>query len=238
MDVLQDLRFDEVLADHRQRWPDHLAVVDSGLHLSYRELAERVNALAAALRASGFAAGDRLLWAGDGSARLVESLLAVARLGGVCCPVSARQPEDMLAAILDDCTPAVVVSDGPRPPVAARLRDSWWIPADGVGGYEDVVRAHRRSPPVAETGVPDAPLLLLYAAVPGRPVGLQVSRNAVLHEVSDAALRANTGGSARRPVHGPMHSIAAVVAALAAILSGTTLVLPASPVSHETLLEL
>lgn len=238
MDVVRDLRFDDVLADHRLRRPDHVAVVDGGVHVSYRELAERVDALAAALRARGFATGDRLLWIGNGSFRLVEGFLAVARLGGVCCPVGGRQPDDALAAVLDDCAPAIVVSDGPLP-ARARGGDAWWIPADGVGGYEAVVRAHRCARSVAEVGNPDAPLLMLYAPIPGRrPVGLQVSRGTLLQEIAASALRANTDSRHSRAVHGPLHSIAALVSALAAILAGATLVLSPSPSVPRTLLEL
>lgn len=239
MDVLQDLRFDDVLADHRLRRPDNVAVIDGGTKVCYRELAERVDALAAALSAIGFAAGDRLLWVGDGSFRLVECFLAVARLGGVCCPVGGRRTDDALAAVLDDCDPAVVVTDGPPRSVSQRQGGAWWIPASGVDGYEALVDAHRCAPAVAEVAHPDAPLLMLYAETPGRrPIGLQVCRGAFTHEIVDAALGTNTGGAHGRPVRGPLHSIGALVSSLAAILSGATLVLSGSPSVPRTLLEL
>lgn len=238
MDVIRDLRFDEVLADHRQWRPDHIALMDGDVHLSYRELAERVDALAAALRARGFGAGDRLLWIGDGSFRLIEGFLAVARLGGVCCPVSGRLPDDTLAAVLDDCAPAVVTSARP-PRFAARRGNPWWMPMHGVAGYEAVVRAHRHAPSVPEVGAPDAPLLLLYPAVPTRRlVGLQVARCTLLHEVAAGALGANSTGPHRRAVHGPLHSIGPLVSALAALLAGATLVLSGAPSVPRTLLEL
>lgn len=237
MDVVRDLRFDDVLADHRLRRPDHVAVVDGFVHVSYRELAERVDALAAALSGRGFAAGDRLLWLGGGSFRLVECFLAVALLGGVCCPVGGRRPDEELAAILDDCDPEVVVSAGRPATAMGGASRAWWLPADD--GYEAVVAAHPHASTVADTGSPHAPLLMLYAPISGRrPVGLQVSRGTLLHEIAAAALRANTESPHYREVRGQPHSLVALVSSLAAILAGATLVLSSSPSVPRTLLEL
>lgn len=218
MDLVRDLRLDDVLADHRRHLADRPAVVDDDVTMTYRELADRVDALSAALRARGVAEGDRLVWLGGDSARLLECFLASARLGATFCPVTPRQPRAALDAILDDCAPAVVVGGG----------------RDDHDEYESTLRAHRGRPPVAETATPDSPLLLLYTVLGGRAVGMQIPRATVLHEAVDAALRADTSPAAR----GPLHHIAHLISALAAILAGTTVVVSASRPAPRTLLEL
>lgn len=215
MDLVQDLRLDEVLADHRHNLADRPAVVDDDATLTYRELADRVDALAAALHARGVAAGDRVVWLGGGSARLLECFLASAGVGAVFCPVEPGQPQATLDAILDDCAPAVIVRAG----------------RDDHDEYEATLRAHRNVPPAPEVAVPDAPLLLLYTVLGRRAVGMQIPRATVLHEAVDVALR---GTQAR----GALHHIAPLIAALAAILAGTTVVASASLPIPRTLLEL
>lgn len=218
MDLVRDLRLDDVLADHRRHLADRPAVVDDVVTLTYRELADRVDALAAALHARGVAEGDRLVWLGGDSARLLECFLASARLGAAFCPVSPGQPRAALDAILGDCAPAVVVGAG----------------RDDRDQYESALVAHRDKPPVAETAAPDTPLLLLYTMLAGRAVGMQIPRATVLREAVDAALRANTSPVVR----GSLHHIAPLIAALAAILAGTTVVVPASLPTPRALLEL
>jgi acyl-coenzyme A synthetase/AMP-(fatty) acid ligase len=214
MDLIRELRFDEVLDDHRRRLGDRSAVVDGDMALTYRELAERVDAVTRRLHHRGFGAGDRLAWVG-GSFRLPECFLATARLGGVFCPVSAQQPSEVLDAILDDCRPAVVIGG-----------DS--------ASYEAALTTHRDAPPVAEAVSPDAPLLLLYTMLGDRAVGMQVPRATLLQEAVEVALR----GSRPSRVAGPLHHIGPLVSALAAIIAGTTVVVSATPAVLRTLLEL
>lgn len=221
MDLLRDLRLDDVLADHRRQLADRPAVVGDDVTLTYRELAGRVDALSAALSARGVAAGDRLVWLGGDSARLPECLLASARLGAAFCPVSPRQPRATLNAILEDCAPAVVVGGG----------------RDDRVEYESTLMAYRGMPPVAETAAPGTPLLLMYTMLGGRPVGMQIPRATVLHEAVGVALRGNTGH--RVPaVCGTPHHIGDLISALAAILAGTPIVFSASRPAPRTLLEL
>ena len=47
--------------------------------------------------------GDRLLWLGQNCHRLLEGLLAAAKLGAVFCPANWRQSADEFAFVIDDC---------------------------------------------------------------------------------------------------------------------------------------
>ena len=109
MDALRQHTLGDTLREHARSRPDTLGAVDGATRLTYPALDERVNRLASALRATGFGSGDRVLWVGQNSFRLLECLLAAAKVGGVCCPVNWRQSPDELAFVIDDVAPTLVV---------------------------------------------------------------------------------------------------------------------------------
>ena len=98
MDVLHGLTFADVLREQRRTRPEQLAVIDGDfardVRLTYAELDERANRLASALAAAGVGHGDRILWLGQNSFRVLETLAAAAKLGAMFCPANWRQSTD------------------------------------------------------------------------------------------------------------------------------------------------
>src|SRR5690554_1737642 len=80
----------DVLREHRRARPDLVAVVDGEVRLTWKELDSRVNRLARGLAAHGVGEGERVLWLGQSSFRILESLLAAAKFGAVFCPANWR----------------------------------------------------------------------------------------------------------------------------------------------------
>jgi fatty-acyl-CoA synthase len=64
------------------RHPDDLAIIDEQGELTWRELDDRVNALASAWRDEGFSAGDGVALLARNHRGLIEALFAGAKLGG------------------------------------------------------------------------------------------------------------------------------------------------------------
>src|SRR2546427_628568 len=89
--------------------PGQVALVDGALRLTYPQVDARVNQLANALRDEGVGGGDRILWLGQNSFRLIECLLAASKLGAYFCAANWRQSAEELAFVLDDLSPALVV---------------------------------------------------------------------------------------------------------------------------------
>src|SRR6478672_9308959 len=102
MDALHGLSLADVLREHRRSWPARTAVVDGDIRLTYRELDDRVTRLAHVLATVGVGPGDRTLWLGQNSFRVLELLLAAAKLGAWCCPANWRQSVDELAFAIED----------------------------------------------------------------------------------------------------------------------------------------
>ena len=182
----------EVLDEHSRRWPGRVAMVDGDTRVGFPEMAERVRRLAAGFEAAGVAPGERVLWLGQNSFRLLETLLACARLGAMCCPANWRASTSETAFVIDDLTPRVIVWQveevGERVTEARSIASTsgaaTWICHDrddtGDPSYEAFLAA---APDSASEVVsdPDASLLLLYtAAFSGRPAAAMLSHRALL----------------------------------------------------------
>lgn len=76
------------------------AVVRGDRELSYAELRRRVATAAAALRQAGCAPGERVAILAPNSPDYLVWLLALLRLGAVCCPMNTRLPNRTVADLL------------------------------------------------------------------------------------------------------------------------------------------
>ena len=97
----------DVFADRVASYRGRVAVVDGGRRFTYEELSERVGRLARLLSDEDVKVGDRIVWHGQNSFRVIELLLASARVGAVFCPLNWRMPDDELEFCIEDLDPAV-----------------------------------------------------------------------------------------------------------------------------------
>ncbi|TQL48472.1 fatty-acyl-CoA synthase [Homoserinimonas aerilata] len=89
--------------------PARVAVDDRGVVVTYRELDERAEALAARLRAAGYGVGDRIATLTGNSADQVVLFFACAKAGLVLVPLSWRLSPRELAEQLQQADPAVLL---------------------------------------------------------------------------------------------------------------------------------
>ncbi len=227
MNPLHSLTLGDLLREHRRGWPLATAVVDGDVRLTYPELDDRVNRLASALAAKGVGTGDRLLWLGQNSFRVQESLLAAAKLGAVLCVANWRQSAAELRFVLDDLAPAAVLWQ-PMDAVT-EVREgatSLWI-ADGTE-YEEFVAAGSAEDPDTDVD-PESPVLALYtAAFDGTPNAALLSHSALIgHSTSLALARQMEPGFAYL-ASGPLFHVGTMMFCLATFcLGGRTVFLPA-----------
>ena len=190
MDPLHAITLGDVLRELGRSHPGRTAVVDGEVRLTFDELDARVDRLAAALAARGVGPGGRLLWLGQNSFRVLELLLAAARLGAVLCPANWRQSVDELVFVIDDVDPTVVVWQeaevGERVRAALEASGGRFLAVrhdadpDAPDAYETLVAGRDASPPQVEVD-PASPVLMLYtAAFTGRPNGALISHTAIV----------------------------------------------------------
>ncbi|MFC4584514.1 AMP-binding protein [Sphaerisporangium corydalis] len=219
MSTVHRLTLADVLAEHARARPLVTAVVDGDVRLTYPALDARVTRLAGALAAEGVGEGDRVLWLGQNSHRVLELLLAAARIGAVLCPANWRQAPDELAFVLSDLTPKVVVWERSEAVEAVRPEGARWLLSGDE--YERFLAGGA----ALETDFGDdaAPVLALYtAAFDGRPNAALLGHAAlVAHAASLLHVRQMEPGFTFL-TSGPLFHVGTMMFCLATLLAGGT----------------
>ena len=220
----------DLLREHARSLPAKTALVCADHRHGYAALDARVNRLANALAERGFRAGDGVLWLGQNCHRLLEGLLAAAKLGGRFCPVNWRQSPDELAFVLADAAPRAVlwqeaeIGDAVRQARKQAGGDALWIQHDGAdeSGYEALLAGASPRDPGAEID-PALPLLQLYtAAFGGRPNGALLSHSALLLQGLVISKVQDVGPDYVYLNCGPLFHIATFMTTLATLVWGGT----------------
>jgi long-chain acyl-CoA synthetase len=108
-----ELEHESILAAFRHtatRVPDRIALRYFDTAISYRDLDEMSDALAAALRAEGFATGDRLAVYLQNVPQFVLAMLATWKAGGIVVPVNPMLKRKELTALLADSGATALVT--------------------------------------------------------------------------------------------------------------------------------
>ena len=155
--------------------PDRPAFRQGEGELTYRQLADRVEALAGALHAAGVRRGDRVAYLAANSIAGFETFFAAGRLGAIFAPLNTRLTTPELTYLVRDCAPTVLVHDqdvgaltGPDSPVSRSIA----LADDGPQGYQAFLEAGLdQRPPETEVGLDDDAVILYTSGTTGRPKG-------------------------------------------------------------------
>lgn len=195
------------------------------LRLDYAHLRQRARNLAGHWHARGVAPGDRVLWLGQNSARLLESLLASAYLGAIFCPVNWRQSPAELAFVIDDAQPRLIIwqqEDIGADSAEVRANDSdtsRWLQHDDPAGYESLAGTVAALPVPAATST--QPVLMLYtAAFSGRPMAALFDHRALLAQCGIFAEMKGIDANSRYLNVGPLFHVATLLETLTHFLVG------------------
>jgi acyl-CoA synthetase (AMP-forming)/AMP-acid ligase II len=234
VDVLHGFTFADVLREQRRSRPQQPAVVDGDfgrdVRLTYPELDERASRLANALTDAGVGPDDRVLWLGQNSFRVLETLAAAAKIGAMFCPANWRQSADELAFVVGDVDAKVVIGQdeeiGETVQAARELAGSsaLWLrhDADGDGSYEAFLGRATADDPATDVD-PSASLLLMYtAAFSGRPNGAMLSHTALITQGIVMGHIADVGADYVYLNCGPLFHIATFMTTLATFVAGGT----------------
>ena len=227
-DPLHDLTLADVLRAHARTRPASLGAVCGDHRLSFEALDRRVNKLANALSAAGVGAGDRLLWLGQNCHRLLEGLLAAAKIGAVFCPANWRQSAAEFAFVVEDSDPAVVFfQQAEIGDALATVREetgskALWLQHDGEGegGYEAFLAGGAEHDPAGDDDERAAVLMMYTAAFTGRPNGALLSNRALVVQGSFIAQIQGVGPDYVYLDCGPLFHVATFMTTLATFLAG------------------
>jgi long-chain acyl-CoA synthetase len=177
-----------LLTNAARRTPDAPAITQGSSTTTYRELAERVNALAHALRRLGATPGARVACMMPNSPELIETMFACFTAGIGWVPLNAKFQASEIAYHLEDSGAiALVTSSAMRDVVDGAIPDDVHVVAvDGPGGadadwagttsYETVLTAERDREPLDLTVDRDTLAWLFYTSgTTGRPKGAMLT---------------------------------------------------------------
>ncbi|WP_307850423.1 amino acid adenylation domain-containing protein [Micromonospora sp. H61] len=158
-------RIDALFDEWAERHPGAVALRRGDAALTYGQLRERADLVAAGLRLRGVRPGDHVGICLDRSLDLVVTMLAVLKADAVYVPMDPSHPPQRRAHIVRDAGLRVVVSDLPDFPGG-----------DGsVLGVAELVRAGGAGgPAVPRRGPGDAAYVIYTSGSTGRPKGVEV----------------------------------------------------------------
>jgi acyl-CoA synthetase (AMP-forming)/AMP-acid ligase II len=228
-DLLHDITFADVLRSHAATRPQATAAVCAETRLDFSALDARVNRLANALRSRGVNSGDRLLWLGQNCHRLLEGLLAAAKLGAIFCPANWRQSAAEFAFVVEDSDPAVIFWQGEEigqvlEEVRAKSPQRLWVKHDGTGedSYEGLIEGAADTDPNVEVDERDSVLMMYTAAFTGKPNGALLSHRALVLQGSFMAGIMDIGPDYVYLNCGPLFHVATFMSTLATFVEGGT----------------
>lgn len=236
-DPLHDLTIGDVLEGHATTKPRATAAVCEGRRFDYEALDTRTRRLANALASRGVGPGDRLLWLGQNCHRLLEGLLAAARLDAIFCPANWRQSPAEFAFVIEDSDPAVVfwqeaeIGGALRQAREKSNSDAMWVQHDGSGedGYEALLEspvtgdAHAQAEGYSQAVDERDPVLMMYtAAFSGKPNGALLSHRALVTQGSFVAQIMGIGADYVYLNCGPLFHVATFMTTLATFVCGGT----------------
>jgi long-chain acyl-CoA synthetase len=151
-------------------------VSEDGERYTYQQLDERSTRLANHLGGRGMAFGDRILWIGQNSFRLLELLLAASKIGACVCVANWRNTAEEMRYVLQDFDPSLVFwqqEELQLTPVELQVAApaAQWFQHDHERGATYAALLDASSAADDERQLPgDLPLLALYTAgFEGRP---------------------------------------------------------------------
>jgi fatty-acyl-CoA synthase len=104
------------------RTPHRKALTFEGTTWTYGELPQRIDRLAAGLRANGVCHGDRIGFIGFNQPSFIETMFAAARLGAIFVPLNFRLSGPELSYIINNAGVHTVLADAPHRPIIDTIR--------------------------------------------------------------------------------------------------------------------
>ncbi len=208
----------ELLTEQACARPDAIAIEHGDHRLTYGELLQSAQALAARLRAEGVQPDTLVAVALPRCIDAVVATLGVLFAGAGYLPVDPFGPESRTKAILDDAAPQVTV----RSSVEDLTADTAPLAPGQLAVHKHPGATHTPSTrPEAE----HLAYVIYTSGSTGQPNGVQIGRDALAHFIAGATFRYEVTPEDRVLQFAPLHFDASVEELFVTLCAGATLVL-------------
>jgi len=227
----------QLLTKRAYREPDTEAIFEpsSDRRFSFRELNDRSNQVAHALRDHGVQNGDRVGLLLMNGVEFIESFFAVGKIGAVNVPLNWRLVADELEFILADAGATVLIYSADFAEVARELKSrrddtaiTTWIQVggdvlDGAVDYDDWRSAATTDEPTPSGWGDDLMFIMYTSGTTGLPKGVMHSHDTVLWSILTAVATADFQVGDRYLISLPMFHVGALNPVLCCIYSGSSI---------------
>ena len=178
-------------------FPDHEAVVFEDTRLTYRELNDRVNRLANALKEMGCTKSDRLAVLTENTHKYLEVYFAASKLGTSVTPLNFRLADPEIIHIANDSESTFLLAGDGYEERSSGLRNSLksvrhWISLDkkveGFLFYEDLLREASAEEPELVPDENEMAVLMYTGGTTGLPKGVMLSHRNIMTGILSATL--------------------------------------------------
>jgi hybrid polyketide synthase/nonribosomal peptide synthetase ACE1 len=168
-------RIDQVAEENA----DKIALSDGfGNELNYRDMKNRIEAIAEALKTKGVISGSRVPVFQQAASDWVCSMLAIMRVGAIYVPLDLRNPLPRLASVAKDCEPTAILAD------ATTLHDVPQLGVDGAHVIDVTTVGYKASTPITNSAQAGLPAAILYTSgSTGTPKGIVVTHSGLRNEI-------------------------------------------------------
>jgi fatty-acyl-CoA synthase len=220
----------------RQKTPDKTALVyGDDRRLTYRELADRTDAVSALLWHRGIRKGDSVGYLGENSPEFLATLFACAQLGAVFVPVNTRLAPPEVLHVLSDARVRVLIHDPEFAERLAPLVSAVGIAhvitagdraADGSPGLNVLLAARPVGHTDAEVGLDDPAAIIYTSGTTGRAKGAVLTHGNLTWVSLNALVDYDIVSGDVALLISPLFHVASLgMGALPVILKGGTIVL-------------
>ena len=214
--------------------PDRDAIIFDGKHMTFGELADRVNRLANAMGDLGVGAGDRVGVMQVNCNEHVETYFATAKLDAILVPINFRARSEELAFMLNDSGVKLIIL-GQRYQDMLRSIESELTtlehrislegPGEGFLFYDDLLANASDEERFPTADADDVTIIMFTAGTTGTPKGVMLSHDSFSSYILANVESVDMDFAEKNILTVPLHHIAGVQAVMAAIYGGRTLVL-------------
>lgn len=208
----------ELVTKQAQTRPDATALVHGKTRLTYRELDEASDRLAAILKASGCVRGDRVCFLLPKSPEAIIAMLGILKADCMHVPLDASSPAPRLARIVASCEPRLVLATAAAAKLLEELLAGDAMNSIGVGWMDDGADGPRggvfaRRDLVSGAGGPhpyanrphDGAHILFTSGSTGHPKGVVITHANVIAFVKWATEYFRIDAGDRLSGHPPLH---------------------------------